>query len=83
MPDVTTFNIGGTAISVKDATARSSAAAAQSAAVTATTTADSAKSVAQNALKIAKGIEELGRVEVTYASESETITITTSNHDIS
>ena len=83
MPDVSVFNIGGTAINVKDATARSAAAAAQSAAETAASAASTANSTAQNALQIAQGIEELGRVEVTYASESETITITTSNHDIS
>ena len=83
MPDVTTFNIGGTSISVKDGTARSVANAAQSAAETAKNTANTANSTAQNALKIAQGIEELGRVEVSYQSENETITITTSNHDIS
>ena len=83
MPDVTTFNIGGTSINVKDETARSVASAAQSAAETAKSTANTANSTAQNALQIAKAIEELGRVEVSYASESETITITTSNHDIS
>lgn len=83
MPDVTTFNIGGTAISVKDGTARSAASAAQSAADTAASAANQAKSVADNALSIAQSIEELGRVEVSYQSEQETITITTSNHDIS
>lgn len=83
MADVTTFNIGGTSIKVKDETARNTANAAKTAAETAKSTANTANSTAQNALKIAQGIEELGRVEVSYQSDNETITITTSNHNIS
>ena len=75
MADVTTFNIGGTEINVKDETARTAAQSAQSAAST-------AASNASQALQIAQSIEELGRVTVTYSQQTETITITTEKHTV-
>lgn len=75
MPDVTKFNIGGTEINVKDASARSAAESAIS-------SASAAQSNASQALQIAQSIEELGRVTVTYSNENETITITTGNHSV-
>lgn len=75
MPDVSKFNIAGTEINVKDATARNAAESAQS-------TASRAETNASQALQIAQSIEELGRVTVTYSSEKETITITTENHSV-
>lgn len=67
MPDVSIFNVGGTAINVKDATSRSQAA--------------QALNQAAQALNLAQSIEDLTRVEVTYESESETIKITNSTHE--
>lgn len=101
MPDVSIFNLGGTAINVKDSTARTNAASAQSAASAAQTTANQAKTAAQAAQGAAEAastaasaaqsaaeaaearideIADLSRVEVTYAEGTETITITTSDH---
>lgn len=73
MPDVTTFNLGGQDITVKDATARSNAQSANTAATEAATTAN-------EALKKVKEVEKLSRVTVEYTQSSETITITTSDH---
>lgn len=75
MPDVTTFNIGGTDINVKDETARTAAENAQN-------TASTAASNASQALQIAQSIEELGRVTIVYSAQNETITITTENHSV-
>ena len=75
MPDVIKFNIGGTEINVKDATARSAAQSAQS-------SASAAQTSASQALKIAQSIEDLGRVTVSYSNDTETITITTENHSV-
>ena len=87
MPDVSIFNLSGTAINVKDSTARTQAASAQSAASTAQTTANQAKTAAQTAQQAAEAAEarideiaDLSRVEVTYADKTETITITTKTH---
>lgn len=66
MPDVTTFNLGGQDITVKDPTARSNA--------------QNANNAAKEALQKVKDIEQLSRVTVTYTPASETITITTVTH---
>ena len=63
MPDVSVFNIQGTSINVKDTTARSSAA--------------SAAQQASQALEKVTELENASRVNVSYESETETITITT------
>lgn len=63
MPDVSIFNIKGTAINVKDASARSSA--------------ESAVQQASQALKKVTELENASRVNVSYESGTETITITT------
>lgn len=73
MPDVTTFNLGGQDITVKDPTARSNAQSANTAASNAATTAN-------EALKKVKEVEKLSRVTVEYAPATETITITTATH---
>lgn len=63
MADVSTFNLDGTDINVKDSTARSSASAAQSA-------------VSGLADRVAV-IEGLSRLTVSYANEKITFTSTT------
>lgn len=63
MPDVSTFNIQGTAINVKDTSARSSA--------------ESAAQKASQALEKVTELENASRVNVSYDSGEETITITT------
>ena len=73
MPDVTTFNLGGQDITVKDPTARSNAQSANTAAANAATTAN-------EALKKVKEVEKLSRVTVEYVPANETIKITTSTH---
>lgn len=66
MPDVTTINLGGQDITVKDPTARS--------------TAQNANIVAKEALQKVKDVEQLSRVTVAYTPATETITITTETH---
>ena len=73
MPDVTTFNLGGQDITVKDPTARSNAQSANTAATNAATTAN-------EALQKVKEVEKLSRVTIEYAPATETITITTATH---
>lgn len=63
MPDVSVFNIQGTSINVKDTTARSSA--------------ESASQQASQALEKVTELENASRVNVSYESGTETITITT------
>ena len=63
MPDVSVFNIQGTSINVKDPTARSSA--------------ESAMQQASQALEKVTELENASRVNVSYDSGEETITITT------
>lgn len=63
MPDVSIFNIKGTAINVKDTSARSSA--------------ESAAQQASQALEKVTELENASRVNVSYDSRKETITITT------
>lgn len=63
MPDVSIFNIQGTSINVKDTSARSSA--------------ESAAQQANQALKKVTELENASRVNVSYDSGQETITITT------
>lgn len=63
MPDVSIFNIQGTSINVKDTTARSSA--------------KSATQQAAKALEKVTELENASRVNVSYDSGEETITITT------
>lgn len=75
MPDVTTFNIGGTEITIKDETARSTAQNALSKAGT-------AENNANNALTKVTELENLSRVTVAYSADTETITITTGNHEV-
>lgn len=73
MPDVSIFNLAGQNITVKDATARSTAQQAS-------TTAAQASTTANEALQLAQQIEHLSRVTVTYEQTSETIKITTGTH---
>lgn len=73
MPDVSIFNLGGQNINVKDGIARSKA---QSAEQKATESA----SKANQALQLVQEIEQLSRVTVSYEQSTETITITTENH---
>lgn len=73
MPDVTTFNLGGQNIIVKDPTARSNAQNANTAATNAATTAN-------EALKKVKEVEQLSRVTIEYTAATETIKITTATH---
>lgn len=73
MPDVTTFNLGGQDITVKDPTARSNAQNANTAATEAANT-------AKEALQKVKEVEKLSRVTVAYTPGTETITITTETH---
>lgn len=63
MPDVSVFNIQGTSINVKDVTARSSA--------------ENATQQASQALEKVTELENASRVNVSYESGTETITITT------
>ena len=63
MPDVSVFNIQGTSINVKDTSARSSAA--------------TAAQQASKALEKVTELENASRVNVSYDSNEETITITT------
>lgn len=65
MPDVSVFNLSGTAINVKDATQK---------------TASAASSTASEALDLAKKIENLSKVEINYTDSPETITVTTGTH---
>lgn len=65
---VSKFNLGGLTIEVKDASAR--------------TTANTASTNATNALNKVTELEKLSRVEVSYIADTETISITTGNHDI-
>lgn len=73
MPDVSTFNLGGQDITVKDPTARSNAQSANTAATNAATTAN-------EALKKVKEVEKLSRLTVEYTPATETIKITTATH---
>lgn len=65
---VSKFDIGGETIEVKDASAR--------------TTASTANTNATNALNKVKELEKLSRVEISYLANTETISITTGNHDV-
>ena len=65
---VSKFNLGGQTIEVKDASAR--------------ITANTASTNATNALNKVTELENLSRVEVTYAADTETISITTGTHDV-
>ena len=65
---VSKFNIGDQTIEVKDASAR--------------TTANTASTNAINALNKVTELEKLSRLEVSYTADTETISITTGNHNI-
>ena len=65
---VSKFDIGGQTIEVKDASAR--------------TTANTASTNAINALNKVTELEKLSRLEVSYTADTETISITTGNHNI-
>lgn len=64
---VSKFDLGGQTIEVKDASAR--------------TTANTASTNATNALNKVKALEKLSRLEVSYVANTETISITTGNHN--
>ena len=74
MPDVSIFNLGGQNINVKDGIARSTAQSANTAAT-------EAAGKANQALQLVQEIEQLSRVTVSYEQSTETITITTENHE--
>lgn len=65
---VSKFNLGDQTIEVKDTSAR--------------TTANTANTNATNALNKVTELEKLSRVEVSYAAGTETISITTGNHNV-
>ena len=65
---VSKFDIGGNTIMIKDASAR--------------TTANTASTNATNALNKVTELEKLSRLEVGYAADTETISITTGNHNV-
>ena len=74
MPDVSIFNLGGQAINVKDDTARATASQAQS----------QVSSISATVSQLSSDVEEirtLSRVEISYAEGTETITITTGDHE--
>ena len=74
MPDVSIFNLGGQAINVKDDTARATASQAQS----------QVSSISTTVAQLSSDVEEirtLSRVEISYAEGTETITITTGDHE--
>lgn len=90
MPDVSIFNIAGTARSQAASAlstaqgAESTADSAKSTATTATAAqskAEAAQTTATQALKLAQSIEDLTRVEVSYENASETIKITNGTHE--
>ena len=74
MPDVSIFNLGGQAINVKDDTARTTATAASSQVSALNTTVTQLQSDVEE-------IRNLSRVEISYAEGTETITITTCDHE--
>ena len=74
MPDVSVFNLGGQAINVKDATARSTASDASAQVSALNTTVTQLKSDVEE-------IRNLSRVEISYTDNTETITITTGDHE--
>lgn len=80
MPDVSIFSLSGQSINVKDSTARTTATAAQQQASSALTTAQAAQAAAEAAEARIDEIADLSRIEVSYSSTNETITITTSDH---
>ena len=65
---VSKFDLGGQTIEVKDASAR--------------TTANTASTNAANALNKVTELEKLSRLEVSYVADTETISITTGNHNV-
>ena len=65
---VSKFNLAGQTIEVKDASARSIA--------------SSANTNATNALNKVTELEKLSRLEVSYTADTETISITTGNHNV-
>ena len=74
MPDVSVFNLGGQAINVKDATARSTASGASAQVSALNTTVTQLQSDVEE-------IRNLSRVEISYTDKTETITITTGDHE--
>lgn len=73
MPDVSTFNLAGQDITVRDDNARSTAQSANTKATEASTT-------ATKALQKVEEVENLSRVTVSYDQTTATITITTGTH---
>lgn len=65
---VSKFNLGGQTIEVKDASAR--------------TAANTASTNATNALNKVTELAKLSRVEVSYVADTETISITIGNHNV-
>lgn len=74
MPDVSVFNLGGQAINVKDAAARTAASDASAQVSALNTTVTQLQSDVNE-------IRNLSRVEISYAAAGETITITTGDHE--
>lgn len=75
MADLSKFTLDNKTINVKDTTARTAASNAQSLATTASGNATSALN------KVAE-LEKLSRVEISYDSTSETMTIVTGTHGV-
>lgn len=73
MPDVSTFNLAGQDITVRDDSARSTAQSANTKAAEASTT-------ATKALQKVEEVENLSRVTVSYDQTTATITIATGTH---
>lgn len=75
MADLSTFKLDNQTITIKDATARSTADSAKTLATT-------ASGNATTALNKVEKLEKLSRVTISYDSSKETMTITTGTHDI-
>lgn len=73
MADVVKFNIDNTDINIKDETARTNAG-------TALNNSNTAMQNASTALNKVIALEQLTRIDITYTSVNETITITREDH---
>lgn len=75
MADLSTFKLDNQTITIKDATARSTADSAK-------TLATKADGNATTALNKVNKLEKLSRVTISYDNSKETMTITTGTHDV-
>ena len=75
MPDLSIFKLDAQTINIKDKTARTDASNAKALATTATGTANTA-------LQKVGELEKLSRLEISYDSTNETMTITTGSHTV-